>query len=121
MMTATVSRIVLQSETAWPGVEGSIPLLCVIFAAVLGTGALFVVSLLAYRQRRSLRYLLVTIAVGALLFRSVVGIGTVSGVVPMPVHHFLEHSLDFLIAALILFAALRSTPSRLDTDHDETA
>lgn len=118
-MTATVSRIVLQSETAWPGVEGSLLLLFVIFVAVLGTGSLFVVSVLAYRQRRSLRYLLVTFAVGALLCRSIVGIGTVSGVVPMPVHHFLEHSLDFLIAALILSAALRSTPTRLDADHDE--
>lgn len=117
-MTAIVPRIVLQSDGAWPGVEGSLVLLCIIFVAVLGTGSLFVISLLAYRQRRSLRYLLITVAVGALLFRSVVGIGTVSGVVPMPIHHFLEHSLDFLIAALVLSAALRSKPTQLD--HDET-
>lgn len=119
-MIVTVSRVVLQSETAWPGVEGSIPMLCVIFAAVLGTGSLFIVSLLTYRQRRSLRYLLITTAVGCLLFRSIVGIGTVSGVVPMPVHHFVEHSLDFLIAALVLYAVLQSTPNRLETDNEES-
>ena len=109
---------VLQSDSAWPGVEGSVPLLCVILLAGVGTGLLFAISLLAYRQRRSTRYLLVTVAVGALFWRTVVGFGTVLGVVPMPVHHLTEHSLDFLIAALVLYAVLRNEPA-VDVDLDE--
>nr|WP_281240912.1 hypothetical protein [Halovenus aranensis] len=38
----------------------------------------------------------------------------------MPVHHFVEHSLDFLIAALVLYAVLQSTPNRLETDNEES-
>jgi arginine exporter protein ArgO len=89
-------------------------LLGIVLLAALGTGALFVVSLLAYRQRQSRTYLLVTAAVGALVLRSVVGIGTVLGYTPMFAHHIVEHTFDFLIAALILYAALRRTPSGLD-------
>ncbi len=109
----------LLSGSTWPGVEGSVLLLCVIVLAALGTGSLFLVSLFAYAQRRSPRYLLITVAVGALFARSLVGLGTVSGVVPMPVHHLVEHSLDFLIAALVLAAVLRSKPSSLSVGRDE--
>lgn len=110
MSAVSLQTLVFQSAGNWPGVEGSMVLLAIILLAGAGTGALFVISLLAYRQRRSLRYLLVTIAVGALFFRSIVGVGTVLGVVPMPVHHLLEHSLDFLIAGVILFAVFRAAP-----------
>ncbi len=92
------------------GVEGSVPLLVVVAVAGLGTGVLFLVSLLAYRRRRSRQYRLVCVAVGVLLARSVVGAGTVLGYVPMPVHHFLEHSLDFLIAAIVLYAVYAHAP-----------
>lgn len=112
-MDTTPVGIVLQATGSWPGVEGSLLLLGVILLALVGTGVLFVVSALAYRQRRSTRYLLITVAVGALFLRSIVGVGTVLGVVPMPVHHLVEHSLDFLIAALVLYAVLRSAPSQL--------
>ena len=94
-------------------VEGSIPLLLVILIAGLGTGVLFVVSLVAYARRRTTQYLLVSIAVGALWVRSIVGAGTVLGLVPMVVHHFLEHSLDFLIAALLLYAVYAHAPGSI--------
>lgn len=110
MSAVSLQATVSQTNGAWPGVEGSMVLLGIILLAGAGTGTLFVISLLAYRQRRSLRYLLVTIAVGALFFRSIVGVGTVLGAVPMPVHHLLEHSLDFIIAGVILFAVLRTAP-----------
>jgi hypothetical protein len=100
---------------AW-GVEGSLPLLGVVTVAAVGTGILFLVSLVAYRRRRSAQYALISVAVGALLARSVVGAGTVLGVVPMPVHHYLEHSLDFLIAATILYAAYAYAPGSVDDD-----
>jgi len=103
-----VSFIPLTAE-GW-GVEGSLALLAVVGVAGIGTGVLFLVSLVAYRRRRSGQYLLISVAVGALLARSLVGAGTVLGYVPMPVHHFLEHSLDFLIAALVLYAVYAHAP-----------
>ena len=98
------------------GVEGSLPLLAVVFVAGVGTGLLFLVSLVAYRRRRSAQYALISVAVGALLARSVVGAGTVLGVVPMPVHHFLEHGLDFLIAAVVLYAVYAHAPGSVSDD-----
>lgn len=112
---------VLQAGSDWPGVEGSMLLLGVLLLACLGTGLLFGIGLLAWNQRRSTRYLLVAIAVGALFVRSVMGIGTVFGTVPMVVHHLVEHSLDFLIAALVLYAVIRNRPTRLRSTLDEPA
>ncbi len=97
------------------GIEPSVSLLGVIVLAGIGTGILFLGSILAFLQRRELRYALITLAVGALFFRSIVGFATVYGHVPMTIHHLVEHSLDFLIAALVLYAVYRSKPSSLDT------
>lgn len=102
---------VLRSGSELATVEGSPVLLSIVLLAGVGTGLLFAVSLLAYRQRRSVRYLLVTVAVGALFLRSLVGAGTVLGYTPMIVHHLVEHTFDFLIAALVLYAVLRTGPS----------
>lgn len=111
-MNASVSSIVpLQSN----GIEPSVLLLGVIVLAGVGTGILFAGSVLAFLQRREMRYALIMVAVGALFFRSLVGFGTVYGHVPMTVHHFLEHSLDFLIAALVLYAVYRSKPETVET------
>ena len=118
-MESALGWTLLESGTPWTGVEGSIPLLVVIVLAGVGTGLLFVVSLLTYLDRRTTRYLLVAIAVGALFGRSVVGIGTVLGLVPMPIHHLVEHSLDFLIAAVILYAVVRNKPTHFETPPDE--
>ncbi len=95
------------------GVEGSIPLLLVILVAGIGTGALFVISLVAYARRRSTQSLLICVAVGALWARSLVGAGTVLGYVPMTVHHLIEHSLDFTIAAIVLYAVYAHAPGAL--------
>lgn len=103
----TDTALVLQTDASWAG-EGSPLLFGIILLASLGTGILFLVSLLAYRQRRSTRYLLIAVAVGALFTRSLVGAGTVMGYTPMVVHHLIEHTFDFLIAALILYVVLRS-------------
>lgn len=109
----------LQTSPDWTTVEGSLPLLAVIILAGLGTGILFIASLQAYRQRRSTKYLLITVAVGALLFRSVVGVGTVAGYTPMVVHHVVEHTFDFLIATLVLYAVYRSKPTELETHSSD--
>jgi hypothetical protein len=112
----TTPVVLTASGGNWPGVEGSLLLLSVILLAGIGTGLLFVVSIFAYRQRRSRRYLLVTVAVGALFVRTIVGFGTVSGLVPMTTHHLVEHSFDFSIAAIILYAVYRSgTPNSIES------
>ncbi len=114
-MTAPLAPLTVEG---W-SVEGSLTLLAVVAVAGIGTGILFLVSLIAYRRRRSSQYLLISVAVGALLARSVVGAGTVLGYVPMPVHHFLEHSLDFLIAALVLYAVYAHAPGSVSDDASQ--
>ena len=114
-MTAPLAPLTVEG---W-SVEGSLTLLAVVVVAGIGTGILFLVSLIAYRRRRSSQYLLISVAVGALLARSVVGAGTVLGYVPMPVHHFLEHSLDFLIAALVLYAVYAHAPGSVSDDASQ--
>jgi hypothetical protein len=105
-MMAPASLVRLGSE--WVGYPVSMVILAVLSLAGLGTGVLFAVSVVAYRRRRNRRYALIAVAVGALFVRSIVGLGTVLGIVPMPVHHLLGHGLDFVIAALVLSAVYRS-------------
>ena len=89
----------------WPGVQGSAFLLGVIALAAVGTTAVFVLSVVAYKRRRERSYLLITVAIGLLVVRTIVGFGTVRGVTPMLYHHLVEHTFDFLIALLVLCAA----------------
>lgn len=120
MGSAIQRPVLLSTATEWPGVEGSLLILAVILLAGVGTGLLFLASLLAYRQRQTTEYLLITIAVGILFLRSVGGVGTVMGRVPMVIHHLMEHSFDFLIAALILYAVYRSKPSAVAEESETT-
>jgi len=107
---------VLSVLSSW-GVTGSPLLLAVIAIAGIGTGVLFAVSLVAYSRRRNRQFLLISVAVGALLARSIIGAGTVLGYVPMAVHHFVEHSLDFVIAAVVLYAVYAHAPGTLSTER----
>lgn len=91
--------------------EGQAALLLVVLVlATLGTVALFVVGFVGYRRRRTTPYLLLTVALGVLVGRSVVGIGTVMGLVPMPAHHLIEHGSDLAVATLVLYAIYRVGP-----------
>ena len=89
------------------GTEAAV-LLVVLGLATIGTAALFLVGVVGYRRRRERVYLLVTVALGLLVARSVVGFGTALGIVPMPVHHLIEHGSDFAVATLVLYALYRS-------------
>jgi len=102
-------------EVEWLSPELALILLCIIVLAALGTTVLFLSSLIAYWRRRSTRYLLITVVLGLLVGRSIVGLATVFGIVPMPIHHLVEHSLDFAIAVLILYAVYRSGATRTDS------
>ena len=109
---ATISGIL---APAWLDGQLAPVLIGIIVLAALGTAILFGIGLLAYRTRRTLQYLLITVALGLLVARSIVGLGTVFGVVPMAIHHLVEHSFDFAIAMLILYAVYRSGPSTTRT------
>ena len=98
-----------QSHT-WVDPQLEPVLVGIIVLAVVATSILFLLGVGAYVQRGSTRYLLITIAIGLLLARSVVGLGTVLGLVPMTVHHLVEHGFDVLIAALVLYAVYRAGP-----------
>ena len=98
-----------QSHT-WVDPQLEPVLVGVIALAVVATSLLFVLGVGAYARRRSTRYLLITIAIGLLLARSIVGLGTVLGLVPMTVHHLVEHGFDVLIASLVLYAVYRAGP-----------
>jgi len=88
----------------WLGPRTAALLLAVIALATLGTLSLFLVAATGAFRRRTRPYVLLTTAIGLLVVRSVVGVGTVLGTVPMPVHHLTEHGFDFLIALLVLGA-----------------
>ncbi|MEF8785458.1 MAG: hypothetical protein V5A45_05955 [Haloarculaceae archaeon] len=91
------------------GTEAAV-LLVVLGLATLGTAALFLVGVAGYRRRGTSVYLLLTVALGLLVCRSVVGFGTALGIVPMPIHHLIEHGSDFAVATLVLYALYRSGP-----------
>jgi hypothetical protein len=80
----------------------------VLFAGILlagiGTLVVFLLGVVAYRRRREFHYLLITLALGALVVRTGVGLATAYGLLPMTIHHLLSHSLDFLVAVLVLYA-----------------
>ncbi|MFU8866389.1 hypothetical protein [Natronococcus sp.] len=97
-------------DVEWVDPQLTPVLLAVIVLAVAGTAVLFCLGVVAYSRRRSTRYLLITIALGLLATRSIVGLGTVFGLVPMTFHHLLEHGVDFSIAVLVLYAVYRSGP-----------
>jgi hypothetical protein len=96
----------------WPGVRGSVFLLTVLALAAVGTTAVFALSLVAYRRRGETSYLLITVAIGLLVVRTIVGFGTVRGITPMLYHHLVEHTFDFMIAVLVLCAAYVGGPER---------
>ena len=85
------------SPTAAPVLIG------IILLAAFGTAILFLVGLAGYHRRRTVRHGVVAIVLGLLVGRSLVGLGTVFGVVPMVAHHIIEHGFDLLIAALLLY------------------
>ena len=103
---------VAQIAGEWIGYPESVLLFAVLSLAGAGTGILFALGVVTYRRRRTRIYALITVAIGALFLRSVFGLGTVLGMVPMPVHHLVSHGLDFFIAALILYAVYESGSNR---------
>jgi diacylglycerol kinase len=85
-----------------------------VFAGIASAGLLGL-ALAAYLRRRSGSYLLILLALGALLARSLVGLGTVLGRISQPQHHLLEHALDVGMAALVIAAVYYARTVTPDT------
>lgn len=74
--------------------------------AITGIVSLIVLGLavVALTQRRSRSYLLITMALGTLAGRTLVGGLAMEGMVTVVFHHLLEHALDGVMAILLLAA-----------------
>lgn len=72
--------------------------------AGLGSAVVAGLGIAAFAQRRSGSYLLVALALSAILLRSAVAVLTIGGVMPFTAHHTAEHALDFVLVALVLAA-----------------
>jgi len=94
----------LQATGDWLGQGEATVLLVLIGLATLVTAALFLVAAAGVARRRNRTYALLSVAIGLLVVRSLVGLGTVMGAVPMPVHHLAGHGVDLSIAVLVLAA-----------------
>ena len=78
----------------------------IVAAVVIG------VALAALLQRRSMPYLLVTLAFGTLLARSAVGGWLMMGGMDAAVHHTVEHGLDAVMAGLVIAAVYTARTER---------
>ncbi|WP_455550785.1 DUF7471 family protein [Haloarcula laminariae] len=110
-----VRRGMIQLTGDWLGPGEATVLLILIALATLGTVVLFLIATAGAIRRRNTTYLLLTVAIGLLVARSFVGLGTVFGAVPMPVHHLAGHGVDLSIALLVLAAIfIVDSPDRPD-------
>ena len=89
---------------AHTAVPTTLPLSVTLLLAGVVSFVVVCLGALALTQRRSLSYLLLFLALSALLARTAVAGLTVAGVLPTTAHHLLEHGLDFVMAALVLVA-----------------
>lgn len=102
------------THTATASTVDGLSLVVVLAVTTVGSAILGSIAGMALYRRRSLPYFLVTVAIGTLLLRSLLGIGTLGGLTSMATHHLLEHLLDAVVIGL-LFAAVyvaRSTDDR---------
>lgn len=97
-----------------------IPLLVVLTSATLGAVVLLGLALVALVERKSRPYLLLALAVTALLARSVVAGLSMAHFLPEPHHHLLEHTFDVAMAAFVIGAVYyaRTVDRRLDQARD---
>ncbi len=83
---------------------GSLALTLALLVAGLGGSVVVGLALAAFARRRSQPYLLVVLAVLALLGRTVVAGLSLSGTLAPGTHHLAEHTLDVAMVALVIAA-----------------
>lgn len=86
----------------------------VLAVAGVASAILLGLALATFARRRSRSYLLVALALGALVARTVVGGGGAVAILSPEVHHLIEHGLDVAMAALVVGAVLYAREARPD-------
>ncbi len=84
--------------------SGELMLPTVLVLSAVGSLAVFALALVAFRQRRTLPYLLVTLAFAALAGQTLIGGLTTANYLAGSTHHLAEHVLDVVIIALLVGA-----------------
>jgi hypothetical protein len=79
-------------------------LLGVHLLAGVGSGLLLALGVAALSRRTSRSYLLVVLALGALVARTLVSALAIFGPLDPALHHFAEHALDAMVATFLLGA-----------------
>lgn len=98
------------------------PLWVIITVATLGSAALVVVAGVALLRRQTWSYLFITVAIGMLMVRSLVGILSLGGPVHVETHHILEHLFDVVAIGLLfaaIYAARTVTPEHQLNDYQD--
>ena len=83
---------------------GQFALIVLLGLAGVGSTLVAVLGLAAFARRRSRSFLLVALALSALLARTAVAVATMVHLLPASAHHTLEHGLDVAMAILVLAA-----------------
>ena len=96
------------------GHAGGVDLALVALLAVagLGSAAVLALALAALLRRRSRSYLLVALALSALVARTAVASIAMAGGLAAGTHHALEHGLDVVMAALVIAAVYDARSTR---------
>ena len=98
-------------------------MLALLAVAGLVSALLLGLGLAAFARRRSRAYLLVVLALAALLARTLVAVGAEAGMLSLTDHHLAEHGLDVAMAALVVGAVVyaRTAVPRRRPDSTEEA
>ncbi|MFC7019999.1 MULTISPECIES: DUF7471 family protein [Haloarcula] len=90
----------------------------VLAVSAVATGVLCALGVAAYHRRRSRAYLLVALALAALVARPLVGALSATSLVSPETHHLLEHAIDAVVVVLVLGAVYyaRTVERRLEGD-----
>jgi hypothetical protein len=82
-----------------------------LLVAGLGASVIIALALVALLRRRSRPYLLVTLAIGAILARTAIAAVSLQGMVGEQSHHLAEHALDVVMVALVIAAVYTARES----------
>jgi heme A synthase len=93
-----------------PTVVAQPSLAIVLTLAGLTSVGILALAVVALTRRQSWSYLLVTLAIGTLGLRVLLGGLMLFGLIDLGIHHLLEHVVDILMA-LLLFAAVYTARS----------
>lgn len=84
----------------------------VLIVAAAASALVVVLALAAFVRRRSWSYLLITLALGTLLARTVIGVLMLQRWLSPSVHHLLEHGLDVVMVGLLIGAVWLARDAR---------